>query len=268
MQRPVPVSVEPVFNQFVLEYGGQLVSTMIAKNIGKENADYFFPHPQVIAELKCFQKDLFNTAEDIPRLFEYFKEWKRKNLIQEGDEIKIAFGTKALPTECSKDLMEAAVKKIDRIIHKANKQIAETKKLIDKPHAKGVLLLCNDGNYFLQNDRFISLICQVMQRKYMNSAIDGIVFFTWSQVSRMPDSDLDHIFWIPMYGEEVDTTLVNFVDTLGAAYYEYYAKVTGVSTSKIIRTDNLEEGAKIIGKMKHLPKKEANKDSKSKSNRQ
>ena len=123
LKRPDPVNVEELFNQFVLESEGQLVGSLVSGNIDTKNADYFFSGSEVIAELKCFQKDLFNNEEDIPRLFAYFDKWKEKGLIEEGDELKFIFGTKTLPVECWHDLLAAVSKTIERAIHKGNKQI-------------------------------------------------------------------------------------------------------------------------------------------------
>lgn len=255
LKRPNPVNVEESFNRFVLENEGQLVSSLVSGNIDTKNADYFFDGPGVIAELKCFQKDLFNNEEDIPRLFAYFDKWKQKGLIEEGDELKLIFGRKTLPIECWQDLLLAVSKTIERAIHKGNKQIKETKILLKKPDAKGLLFLCNDGNYFVQNNVFLKLICDVMTRKYLDSEIDGFIYFTYNQTATIPGSQLDWQLWTAAYRSDGDELLPAFVDQLGSEFNIFYAKETGIPLiDNIIIDSSNEKVAEVINSMRHIPR--------------
>jgi hypothetical protein len=254
LKRPDPVDIEQSLNQFVIETGGQLVTSLFSGQITSDNADYFFDSPTVVAELKCFQKDLFNNEEDVPRFVTYLEKWKEKKLISDGDELKIIFGTKKLPNKCWTDLLASACKTIERAIHKGNKQIKETKLLLNKPNAKGLLLLCNDGNYFIQNNTFLSLICNVMIRKYLKSEIDGFVYFTYNQTSTMPNSELDWQLWAPVYRDSEDEVLPAFVNDLGAKFNDFYTKTTGIPATIHKKIDNIEGATDMIAKMKYIPK--------------
>ncbi len=255
LKRPNSVDVEEFFNEFVEYFGGSLVSKLIPNQNDKPNADYVFQSPEVIAELKCFRKDLFNNEEDIERLFSFFKNWKDRKLIEEGDEIKLVLGSKNLPTECYKDLINSCIKTIDRAISKANKQIRETKLTLNKPEAKGLLLLANDGNYFVQNSDFLGLICSLMQRKYLDSSIDGFVYFTLNQISFIPKSQLDWHIWAPAYRLDNDKTLGEFVNNMGSKFLnEFYTCKTGIPPTNKITTSNLEEGTEFIKQMMYIPK--------------
>jgi hypothetical protein len=257
--RPDPVKIEQSFNQLVIDSGGQLVSSLDSNLILSDNADYYFDSPTVIAELKCFQKDLFNDEEDIQRIFSYFEKWKSKKLIEEGDELKIIFGTKKIPKECWPDLITSASKTIERAIHKGNKQIKETKLFLKKPNAKGLLLLCNDGNYFIQNNNFITLICNLMTRKFLNSEIDGFVYFTYNQTSIIPDSELDWQLWAPFYRDSEDSILAEFVNMLGFKFNDYFSKITGIPMTDHIKFDSYNQAKDLINKMKYIPKDKINK---------
>ena len=54
--RPEPLPVEVTFNEFVKQFGGQLISELLQADPQRpQNADYFFSSHSVIAELKCFE---------------------------------------------------------------------------------------------------------------------------------------------------------------------------------------------------------------------
>lgn len=255
LSRPENVNVEDFFNEYVEYFGGQVVSKNEQNLIDRPNADYLFKNENVVAELKCFQKDLFNTEEDIPRFFSFLNKWEERKLIEQGDKIKIICGTKQLPQECYFDLLNACTKTIDRALHKANKQIQESKRTFSIPNAKGLVLLCNDGNYFVQNDIFIGLIANLMSRKYLESDIDGFVYFTLNQVSTIPNSQLDWHLWIPSYRDENDEDFGNFVNELGYKFQnDFYTLKTGIKPSDKIIIDDFEKGINTAKSMKHIPK--------------
>lgn len=252
LERRGPMELEPLFNGFVVEYGGDLVSNLIPRDNVSLNADYVFKKHEVIAELKCFEKDLFNDKDEGARIETLVNKWIENGWLND-ENIKDVLVT-GLPKECRTDMIKAARKTIDRIIHHANKQIIATKSLLNIPNAKGLLLLCNDGNYFLSPLQFVALICDVMQKKYMESDIDGFVYFTVNQISRSPDDEIDHRIWYPVYRKEEDP-LGDFVNELGSSFNDiYYPKVTGIPDVHRFVTDNVEEGNNQIKKMFYLPK--------------
>ena len=255
LERPKNLDVEKTFNQFVIEQGGKLVVQLLSK-IETLNADYSFETPDVIAELKCFQKDIFGSEDDIERFGLLVSKWVTKGYIKKEDEFKTLLGANELPIECKRELIERATKTIDSVIYKADKQIIETKKILGRPQAYGLLLLANNGNYFFQNAQFLSVICDLMQRKYLNSSIDGFVFFTINQTTRIPGSDLDWNIWIPSYrGDSDDMTLSNFVDTLGYQFQNVFLpKVTGVQLSERI-TGSIKDNSEKIREMEYIPKR-------------
>lgn len=255
LNRPEIVPVENFFNEYVEYFGGQVISKNEQNLADRPNADYLFRTQNVIAELKCFQKDLFNNEEDIPRLLNFLDKWEEQKLIEQSDKLGIILGAKQLPKECYLDLLNACTKTIDRVLHKANKQIKESKKTFSLPTAKGLVLLCNDGNYFVQNDTFVKLIADLMGRKYMDSDIDGFVYFTVNQTSTMPESDLDWNLWVPSYRQENDEEFGNFVNELGYKFNnDFITMKTGIPLSGKNITDDLKKGIDIIKSMAHIPK--------------
>jgi hypothetical protein len=255
LKRPEIVNVEDFFSEYVEYFGGRVVSKDEQNLVDRPNADYLFKNENVVAELKCFQKDLFNNEEDIPRIFNFLNKWEEKKLIEQGDKIKIILGSKKVPKECYSDLLNACTKTIDRALHKANKQIQESKRTFSIPDAKGLVLLCNDGNYFVQNDVFLGLIANLMSRKYMKSDIDGFVYFTLNQVSMIPNSELDWNLWVPSYRVENDNDFGDFVNQLGFKFQnDFYTLKTGNKPSDKLVDDDYEKGMNTIKSMKYIPK--------------
>ena len=254
-KRPDPVDIENVFNKFVIEYGGVLVSEMMPKDYKGKNADYYFEKELVIAELKCLKKDLFRDESDKGRIFRLFDKWKAKKLIEPGDEFKILFGAKKLPVECNKDLTKAASNSIEDAIRKANRQIRDSKVLLKQPHSKGILLLANDGNYFLSHSKFLGIIGSLMSRKFIKSDIDAFVYFTVNQVAYMPDSELDWQLWIPGYRDDNGEKLGEFIKKMGHDFlHVFIPKINGVALSGHIEIDEFNEAMDAIDRMKHIPK--------------
>ncbi|HAW57809.1 MAG TPA: hypothetical protein DCX03_02140 [Bacteroidales bacterium] len=255
LKRPDIIEVESFFNEYVEYFGGQVISKREDNLDDRPNADYLFKSEKVIAELKCFQKDLFNNEEDISRIMNFLDRWVERKLIKQADKLKIILGSKKLSIECYYDLLSACTKTIDRALHKANKQIQESKRTFSLPDAKGLVLLCNDGNYFVQNDIFLGLIANLMSKKYIESDIDGFVYFTINQVSTIPNSGLDWQLWVPSYRNENDSDLSQFVNDLGHKFLnEFYTLKTGIESSEKFIIDDTEVGYNAIKSMKYIPK--------------
>lgn len=153
LEKPFFSDVESLFSEYVEYYGGTVVDKLEINRTDRPNADYLFNNPEIVAELKSFEKDVFSEPEDIPRLMNLLEKWIANGLIKGGDLMEYTFRGKQLPQKCKDDLIERASKTIERAIYKANKQIEETKKTFNKQNANGIVILINDGNYFFDKSR-------------------------------------------------------------------------------------------------------------------
>lgn len=255
MERPEPVHIENLFNTFVVQYGGELVRDVMETEPDKPNADYFFRKENVVVELKCLQKDSFNNKEDIPKFQEIINKWAEKKLIPQEDVFGILIGVKPIPECCFQDFKNAVTKTIDRIIYKANKQVGQTKIDLKTPKAKGLLLFANDGNYLYSHAEFLKIIIDLMIRKYSKDcSLNGFVYFTVNQASKIPGSDLDQHMWVPAYGSGNNKKLSEFVNDFGRKFLtDHY---DNFPNDKVIehREVGNEEGIEILKSMKHIPK--------------
>jgi len=254
LRRPLPINVEETMNQFVQYLEGALI-TDIVKDISGLNADYYFDRQDVIAELKCFKKDLFSNEDDKDRLSELIEVWIKKDFLKHDELPEILIGKKSLPKECSDELIKAAAKTIERAIHKAIKQIKHTRILLNKPNSKGLIFLVNDGNYFLSHSHFIGLTASIISRKFSKEPFDAFIYLTINQVAAFSENDLDRQIWVPCYITDDTDNLGDFIDESGNKFFqEFMPSVTGIYPTEHIKIKDFEEGMKTLEKLKHIPK--------------
>jgi hypothetical protein len=244
------INIEQSFDSFVQSYGGTRVQSLFDKDIVEPNADYFFKEANVVSELKCFQRDM---SDDFSMIGSLYNKWLDSGTLKQEDFLSTVFGHKKLPDECVSELWNKLSKPIDRVLHKANNQICSTKGLLNVPDANGLLLLCNDGNFGLTHMEYISIISNLLQRKYRDGCIDGFVYFTYNQIAELPGFAYDFTVWVPLYDEDAPLDLANFVDRLGASYYKFMADLTG-EPLLYHRKDSLENLISPIEKMRYIPK--------------
>lgn len=126
-ERPFFKDIEQLFSEFVEHFGGKIIEKLEVNKTDRPNADYFFINNNVIGELKIFQKDIFNDEEDFPKLENLFSKWLTNATITNEEIRNYAFRGQPLPKKCNLDMINKASKTIERAIHKANKQIGESK---------------------------------------------------------------------------------------------------------------------------------------------
>lgn len=237
LERPDPIPVEASFNEFVVELGGQLVSDLMPATPSRPlNADYYFPVDGVIVELKCFEKNLFNCYEDVPRILSIIERHRDSGAVSGYKGLRWVLGQEHIPQEYRRDMLSLARRHIEDVIRKADKQIRSTKALLNLPNARGLVLLANDGNYFSHPAEAVALICQVMQEHFLESSVDGFVYFTVNVVAKAPGTDRELAFWIPVYRKEGDE-VGSFVNRLGSEWNSFYARKVGQDMPKFQSED-------------------------------
>ncbi len=262
LERPFFPDVEKLFSEYVEYFGGIVVDKLYANKTDRLNADYIFEKPEIVAELKTFQKDVFSGTEDFSRIVDLFEKWKENGYMSDDDLKEYAFRGKQLPQKCIEDLVERASKTIERAISKANKQIEESKKTFNKNNANGIIFLINDGNYFFNNQGFLAVISNLIGRKFKESNFDVIIYLTINQVSQKEDSELDYNFWVPIYtkideqGETiVSDELHSFVNDFGEKFLsEFMTLKTGQKHKDFKQIENIDEAIDEIKKHSFIPK--------------
>jgi hypothetical protein len=261
-ERPFVANVEEYFSEFVDFYGGKIIEKLQENLVDRPNADYLFENPDIIAELKCFQKDVFSGEDEFPKIERLLNKWISKKKISNKQLRNYIFRGGALPKKCSEDIIELASKTIERAIYKANKQIEESKITLSKRNARGVLFLINDGNYFFNTKGFLGIISNLIRRKFITPSFDVVVYLTLNQATWKPGSELDHTFWIPIYmridenGNTVeDEELFYFINDIGKKFLnDFFTLKTGQLLLGTMQIENFEEGMEEISKHNYIPK--------------
>lgn len=261
LKRPFVDNVEQYFSEFVEFYGGEIIEKLENNLTDRPNADYLFNSPEIIAELKCFQKDIFSGKDEFPRIQKLIHKWSSKKMISNLQLQNYIFRAGPLPKKCIDELIDLASRTIERAIHKANKQIETSKHAMNKKNASGVLFLANDGNYFFDTHGFLNIISTLIERKFKNPSFDVVIYFTVNQATWTPEDNLDHTFWIPMYtriDKEKETVkddpLWTFVNDIGRKFLNDFFTLKTGQIPKGKEIEGFEEGMEEISKHNYIPK--------------
>jgi hypothetical protein len=210
-----PLPAEPTFDAFVACVGGVRVSTLIGKSPNFQNADYYFPSANVVLELKTIE-------EDFPTLPEY--EEKLRNL--RADQIRrglATFGSVLRMEPPSREAVDEVLRlyrpRLNRMLDKANGQIKDTKKALRLLNATGLVIVANDRLKSLEPYFVVHLLANILMSRF--SAVDGFVYVTLNEYVDLPGSDLANLLWAPLYSDAAPDSLVDFVDTLGRAWFGF-----------------------------------------------
>ena len=261
MKRHFIPEVEKYFSDFVEFYGGKIIDKLGENLADRPNADYLFEQPKLVAELKCFEKDIFSGKDEFPRIEKLLHKWTNKKMISDSQLRNYIFKGGPLPSKCSKEMIEVASKTIERSIHKGNKQIEISKSTFNIPNSRGALFLINDGNYFFTNEQFLGVISNILKRKYPHPSFDVIVYLTLNQTSRNLINQLDYTVWVPIYtridenGETVeDIELFDFVNDHGRKFSDFYEIKTGEKLMDRKEYSDTENGIEEIKNLKYVTK--------------
>src|SRR5882762_2924216 len=116
MEEPEPLHVENSFNEFIKEFGGELVSELLPANPPFDNADYLFRNEQVVMELKCLEQEVLELKEYKSRLNTLFESWIQNGLLPDVGYGTFELDTGNLPPKCKADVDKLVIKPVQRVI--------------------------------------------------------------------------------------------------------------------------------------------------------
>ncbi len=203
------------------EYGGQRVSDRLDGAPTFDNADYFFPRENVLAELKTLKTDVGRT-----RRFEERHLKLTKTYLQDG---RMSFGAifraKERPREFVGDFLRLFRPPLERILKKANSQIKQTRENLKLKNAHGILLLINDEFVSLEPQFIMGIISQKLVHSY--SSIDAFIYITLNHYVEIPISEYAHLLWAPVYSDRGMDILHPFINDLGASWFKFLDREIG-----------------------------------------
>jgi len=214
----VIIDTEQLMNEVISDAGGQRVSSLIPESLSHtpKNADYFFQQQKAIVELKSLQTELFTPAY-VEKLRKLAFAWQRQGFI-------CVYGTAVIemrnvPPICQRQWLRLVTHSLQtRIVSKANRQINDTKKLLNVPDAKGTLLLANDSSIDLDPYNLIVLISNILRKTRPDgspqySSLDAVAFFSCNLPIVSPVLSTPAFWWFnghrPSSTQELSTLLMH-----------------------------------------------------------
>jgi len=221
---PKHIDIEPAFNDFALTFrSGQLIRDLTPAT-GKlpPNADYLFAHDNVIAELKCLEKNPAEATDWPPRLAKAFRSTGHSFSQLMGYLVR----GEPMPAVVRAKLFHWLQDAIRTVIKGGNRQIRSSKRELGRPDAKGLLLVANDHNYGFGPAAMLAVISDAVAR-LDNNHVDAVVYFTPNVFHSKPGSDVAWVLWDPKYRDVNDLQLSEFVNDMGREWYNHLQVVTG-----------------------------------------
>ncbi|MDQ6788792.1 MAG: hypothetical protein M3033_18475 [Acidobacteriota bacterium] len=245
-------SLENAFDNFVKEFGGELISELMPKSVDiPDNADYIFREQNIIAELKCLEKEHLQSEDDYKKAAKQIKQAIEKGLLSESELSKYRSGEKT-SDQISKIILSIPRRTIENRIRKAQEQINCSKTHFQKSDAIGLLLLANTGNYFSNHDNLIFQTVNLLaESKRADSPINGFVYFTVDMFSESPLIEGRGTVWNASYKNENQKNLSKFVDELGRKWTEFVSRNSGREI-KIIEPSNAKEASEQLKSMSFI----------------
>jgi hypothetical protein len=114
-----------------------------------------------------------------------------------------------LPAPCRRDWINLMKTPLKRVVEEANKQIKRTKRELDLPTARGLLLLVNEGNYSQTPEQTMFLLHTILAGTKKDgsplfSSIHWIVYFSVNSTFRIQGIRRDANIWVPAWRDKED----------------------------------------------------------------
>jgi hypothetical protein len=173
--RPDPIDVEATFIEFVgtFRQGGLLKDFVSSLPIGANNADYYFPDDNVIVELKTLEK---NPLDDSASLERRIMSAYKSLGYEFHDFLAWLFRRNNFPDDVNRRVFSKTSDYIIKAVKKAKKQIDDSRLILRKPDACGLILVANSGNDTIELMQLGYLLLNTFE-KIESSDRDALVIF-------------------------------------------------------------------------------------------
>jgi hypothetical protein len=242
-----------LMNEVIPNVGGRHVSALISGSLSHtpQNADYFFHQPSTIMELKSLQTELF-TATYFEKLRELANGWQTQGLIRVYGTATIEM--RKLPPTCQREWLRLVTQSLQtRVVSKANRQVNNTKKLLNVPDAKGVLLLANDSSFDLSPYNLIVLISNILRKTHPDgspqySSLDAVAFFSCNLPIVSTVLSTPAFWWFnghrPSSTQEVSTLLMH----VESCWYTCLSQKIGYQIPRVSITEDVLENVAYVNR--------------------
>ncbi|MDZ4109238.1 MAG: hypothetical protein U1E18_06510 [Brevundimonas sp.] len=231
------IANEPIIRRFVEKIGGRLVDKLVS-NPEFENADFYFEEADVFVELKVLETEFVDGPEF------------QKKLASLHQKVELAHGRNALAHRKPKaveafgsGILEILRPPLARTAKKASSQLKSTRDNLKRPNAKGILWLVNDNFRGLPPERVVGLMGRILNGSC--SGVDGLIYLT-NHYIELPDDEFARIAWVPIYRDETDDKLSEFVNWLGKEWFDFVENEEGPVESRLAGDDLSIRGSRVV----------------------
>lgn len=243
------IEVESELSEAITRIGGVRVDR-ITKPASSKNADFFFERYDTIAELKILKKDQISNPDFVRKASNIYAK-----CLTAGRAPKRAFGTvymstEGFPADFRLEIANLYSAPVGRVIRNADRQIKETRRLLNQPNSTGLLLLVNDGNTALDPSHLRWIIGEHL-RDGMSPNIHHVIYFTVNMSVDVPDrsaflpavaKDMDLSVWYSAGRRGLPSINVDLEPDLRTAWFSHLSKIVG-------RVAEVEPDASILDLM-------------------
>jgi hypothetical protein len=221
---PKFIDMETDFTRFIRTFrGGVLVRELIPDApLMEPNADYYFSSDDVIAELKCLQKD----PADQELLNKRFLSVCEGLGYSAEQALQIAFRQIPLPRDVAQGVIGKSLNHIRKALRKANRQLSATKRQLGCAKALGLVVISNENNIALSPAQLIHFMFSELRATMKDSHIHGVIYTTANLYHPIGEDGVARSLWLPGY-RRANTRLTNFVDDLGTAWHKFREELDG-----------------------------------------
>lgn len=230
MNRQINFSVEDEFAEAIKTIGGVRITDVLGRVPGHLNADFAFIADSVVAELKCLDKDQINEEGIIEKASKLYAEE-----LTTGKAPVVVFGTVQMSTAgFSQDYVRKIANlyrvPIERVVSKAENQIAQTSGPLNIREPIGLLLLANNNHSALDPSHIAALLHEILSKPDYAS-IDIAIVFSGNLAAAMPGTSQRVDYWIPIVRSEVAPATNEFLGRLRDAWHSRLEHLFGVKHS-------------------------------------
>jgi hypothetical protein len=231
-----PINVEDELAAAIVPIGGFRVTDRLGRVPGHENADFFFPSANVIAELKCLDEDKINDDKIINKASDLYIEELNK-----GRAPSIVFGTVNMTTrgfsaEFTEKIAALYQIPIERQVRKAERQIAVTKQALSCMDAGGLLMVANNNHSALDPWHACCLVGAIMKKPEFLS-INSAVLFAGKLGAVLPGREERIDYWIEFHRLGAEPITPNFLTDLRVAWFQHLGNLFGTDIATIGPSD-------------------------------
>jgi hypothetical protein len=241
LPRPTPIQIEPAFDVFVEQFGGEKISDLIfSKSQMPLNADYFFRQQNVIAELKTLE-GVYSGPNGFKALAQAY--------IDSGcgtDLMSLIWGSAPMPQRV-RDLIGKRLRRaIEQRIKKARKQLRHSKATFGNGATRTLILIAMDQSPLFGHSTMILTLAKMMGDNYSDEFTDGVVYLNPNTPTKMKHDGMEFSGWYPFYRDDgINSELSGFVNLLGNRWLTYYGNLIG-QRHPILKLDSPDEMLHVL----------------------